>query len=480
VERILGEGGMGVVYRCIHTIIGKKVAMKVLRADLARDKEVTERFLNEARSASAIGNAHIIDISDFGLLPDGSTYFVMEFLEGDPLTKIVEGGTPVPIERLVNIARQLAEGLAAAHAAGIVHRDLKPDNIFLVRNEDDEIAKVLDFGIAKRTSAAFDVTTGTRTGAMMGTPYYMSPEQVEGSKTIDHRADLWALGVITFECVTGTRPFDDETLGALLLKICMKPIPVPSQIAQVPSGFDAWFARASRRAPEERFQSAREMMEALRVILTPGASGHANLPTPTADALESARAAIAIHASGDADLQSGERNAAPIQMAVERQSAMSEGHPAGVPRKNRMLPMLIGLCLLALVAAAVLLLGGPGDGASPKAGAPIRQVVDAPTVAAPTTERIAAPAHSVRLAVTPEHPAADPTSVPQPAARKHASVPVARPVPAANPPKPALAPPFAKRIAPPADTQPPVLRVSPAPAARPKQRPARTETEFGF
>src|SRR6185369_7093949 len=175
VEARLGEGGMGVVYRCVHTIIGKKVAMKVLRADLARDAEVTERFLNEAKSASTIGNAHIIDISDFGQFQDGSTYFVMEFLVGNPLTKAVEGGQAVPVSRIIHIARQLCEGLSAAHAVGIVHRDLKPDNIFLIeRGSEKDFVKILDFGIAK-VSTSGEGAKLTRAGAVFGTPHYMSP-----------------------------------------------------------------------------------------------------------------------------------------------------------------------------------------------------------------------------------------------------------------------------------------------------------------
>src|SRR5882724_7925267 len=173
VEAVLGEGGMGIVYRCTHTIIGKKVAMKVLRSDLARDAEVTERFLNEAKAASSIGNAHIIDISDFGQFPDGAAYFVMEFLNGIPLSKLLEGGQSLPIGRIVHLARQMAEGLAAAHAANIVHRDLKPDNIFLInRGADKDFIKILDFGIAKvSTSSAGQLT---RAGSVFGTPHYMS------------------------------------------------------------------------------------------------------------------------------------------------------------------------------------------------------------------------------------------------------------------------------------------------------------------
>ena len=183
IEAVLGEGGMGVVYRCRHRIIDKKVAMKVLRADLARDIEVTERFLLEAKAASAIGDENIIDISDFGLLPDGSTYFVMEYLDGQPLSKVLQGNQPVPLPRLLHIARQLSQGLAAAHDAGIVHRDLKPDNIFLItRGADKDFVKILDFGIAKvSTSAQGQITVA---GSVFGTPHYMSPEQAAGAPSI--------------------------------------------------------------------------------------------------------------------------------------------------------------------------------------------------------------------------------------------------------------------------------------------------------
>jgi serine/threonine-protein kinase len=253
VEAVLGEGGMGIVYRCTHTIIGKKVAMKVLRADLARDSEVTERFLNEARAASAIGNPHIIDISDFGQFPDRATYFVMEHLTGAPLSKLLEGNRALPLARILHIARQLCSGLSAAHAAGIVHRDLKPDNIFLIRRgAEHDFVKILDFGIAKTNAA----TRLTRDGAVFGTPHYMSPEQAAGNP-VDQRGDVYALGVILYEMACGKVPFDaDSFMGILTQHLYKAPIalsrlePPPPELSP---GLDAIVLKCLSKRPEDRY-----------------------------------------------------------------------------------------------------------------------------------------------------------------------------------------------------------------------------------
>jgi serine/threonine-protein kinase len=175
--------------------------------------------------------------------------------------------------------------LSRAHEAGIVHRDLKPDNVFLVVNEDEEVAKVLDFGIAKAQAHALGQDSSTRTGAIMGTAYYMSPEQISGTKNVDYRTDLWAMGVMACECLTGRRPFESETIGGITLKICVEPVPLPSSLAPVPPGFDDWFTKIVHRDPAQRFASARAAADALRQVCTGEAGVQAisgGVPQPSA------------------------------------------------------------------------------------------------------------------------------------------------------------------------------------------------------
>lgn len=268
VEKPLGEGGMGVVYLCRHTIIDKKVAMKVLRADLARNEEVTERFLNEARSASSIGNPHIIDISDFGRLPDGATYFVMEYLTGTSLADIVDQHEPIEPARIGYITLQLCEGLAAAHSAGIVHRDLKPDNIFLVnQGSRTDFVKILDFGIAKASRMPVRLT---QAGQVFGTPHYMSPEQASGAE-VDLRSDIYSVGVILYELATGELPFDADNFMAILTQHMHKAPPAPSSIeglAPLLPGLQELILKCLAKDPADRYQTMPELMGDLRAVFS--------------------------------------------------------------------------------------------------------------------------------------------------------------------------------------------------------------------
>ncbi|HEX2870687.1 MAG TPA: serine/threonine-protein kinase [Polyangiaceae bacterium] len=213
VDYVLGVGSMGIVYGARHAAVGKLVAVKALRAHLASDAEAIQRFNAEATAATSIGNQHIVETFDFGRLPDGTAYMVMEYLEGRSLAELIEGWSPLPLERITKIGVQIAEALNAAHLAGIVHRDLKPDNIFLCEREGDpDFVKILDFGIAK-----FGVSQArlTQAGAVFGTPAYMSPEQALGKAT-DGRTDVYALGVMLYEMACGRVPFSGENAIAVL------------------------------------------------------------------------------------------------------------------------------------------------------------------------------------------------------------------------------------------------------------------------
>ncbi len=263
----LGAGGMGTIWRAEHLVLQAPVAVKLIDREAVPDEDTVARFLREAKAAAALRSPHVVQIIDYGvdeLIP----FMVMELLEGENLAQRLKRIRRLSRQDTARILTHVGRAMQRAHEAGVVHRDLKPDNVFIVKNGDEELAKVLDFGVAKVQEAAFGPeSTRTRTGSILGTPFYMSPEQAQGNKAVDYRTDLWALGVIAFECLTGKRPFYSDGLGDLVLTICVRDLPIPSDIAPVPLGFDAWFAQACARDPEARFQSAREMTEALRDAL---------------------------------------------------------------------------------------------------------------------------------------------------------------------------------------------------------------------
>ncbi len=270
VESLLGEGGMGFVYRARHKVIDKRVAIKILKTDAKREKELTDRFLQEARSASSIGNPHIVDISDFGQLPDGATYFVMEYLDGGSLGErmALTKGTPWAVPRILHVGKQIALGLAAAHEAGIVHRDLKPDNVMIVaRGSDKDFVKILDFGIAKVIGD--ESQRITRAGSVFGTPHYMSPEQAAGTP-VDQRTDIYALGVILYELASGRVPFDaDNFMGILTQHMYKAPVSILALVpppGEVPPGLDAIVLKCLSKKPDGRYASMTDLVADLELL----------------------------------------------------------------------------------------------------------------------------------------------------------------------------------------------------------------------
>jgi serine/threonine-protein kinase len=262
----LREGGMGKVWTAEHLSLHSMVAVKLIDEELATRPEAVARFLREARAAAQIRSPHIVQVFDVGI-DNGIPFLAMELLQGESLAERLQRVSRLSPADTARLLSQVARGIARAHGVGLVHRDLKPDNVFLERNDEEELAKVLDFGVAKALIPGFDTESGaTRTGALIGSPHYMSPEQAEASTTLDHRTDVWSFGVMAFECLTGMKPFNQSSLGSQVLAICAWPMPLPSRVADVPIGFDAWFARACSRSPAGRFGSIQEAAQSLSQV----------------------------------------------------------------------------------------------------------------------------------------------------------------------------------------------------------------------
>jgi serine/threonine-protein kinase len=270
-EAPLARGGMGSIWAARHLRLGSRVAVKFMDPACAADPSSRTRFAREAKAAATLKSPHIVQVHDYGIEAE-IPYLVMELLEGEDLHARLGRRGRLSLPEAALLAAPIGKALRRAHEVGIIHRDLKPRNIFLARTDDEEIVKILDFGIAKQIGASVTGQT-TRTGEILGTPHFMSPEQLRGERDVDGRSDLWSLGVILFRATTGQLPFAGEILSLVITKILVDPLPSALQIApDLPPEIDAFFARALARDRDQRFASAHEMVEAF-TRLAASASG---------------------------------------------------------------------------------------------------------------------------------------------------------------------------------------------------------------
>jgi serine/threonine-protein kinase len=386
----LGEGGMGIVYLAEHPALGRKAAIKVLHQRLAADPQVVSRFFQEARASNAIRHPNIVEAYDYGTLPDGASYIIMEYLDGESLAARLRRRGRLPLRTALELAHQTAGALSAAHAQSIVHRDLKPDNLYLTRDPRSpgvEVIKVLDFGIAKlAASVDSQISHKTRTGTLMGTPLYMSPEQCLGVKEVDHRSDIYSLGCILFEMLCGEPPFVSEGFGALVnMHINQAPEKPSRRNPDVPSAVDRIILKLLAKSADERYAD----MQSVQAALAPEI---ARAPVPPA----AAETLPAVGVSGGRVMHA----------ATTLSDASAAVGTEEIPRRRRgMGPVLAVVGAVAVVGAFVASRFMSGDRAArpPVAAAPAPVPVAQPAVPAtpPPPAPAAAPTIEAALDSTP-------------------------------------------------------------------------------
>ena len=438
VERVLGQGGMGVVLAARHLHLDEPVAVKLMLEDTASNPEAAARFVREARAAARLQSMHVARVSDVGVLDDGRAYMVMEYLDGSDLAEVLQKNGPLAVGDAVDYVLQAGEAIAEAHSLGIVHRDLKPSNLFLTRRRDrTPHIKVLDFGISKAVTPG--VTSNmTQTSAMIGSPLYMSPEQMTSARDVDGRADIWALGVVMYELLTGSLPFSGETLPQICARVLQEDAPrLCAQRGDVPPELDAVVRRCLAKQPGDRFQDVAELAVALRGLAGPyGRSSVERILLLAGD--ETAQRISNEHALtlGDAAAQTGP------ELGKGTHAAWGDAR-ASVPRRRSALWFAVPAGLVAVLGVGAWfarakpeVIATPDATPSSVSAAPSLAVTPTPTAAELEPARPVMVAPSPAIAPTPgEAPAAVTVSVPKKnATRGSSSKPAPKPTPVAAKP----------------------------------------------
>jgi serine/threonine-protein kinase len=392
IENVIGEGGMGTVYRAKHVALGRALALKVLKTDLAKEADLAARFLQEAQATAAIKHPNIVSITDFGRLPDERPYFVMELLSGRTLAALIKAGGALPPRDAARIASAIADGLEAAHAAGVVHRDMKPENVFLLGEGASEV-RVVDFGAAMMIGA----TRLTKAGVVFGTPHYMSPEQAAG-RTVDHRADVYALGIMLYEMITGRVPFEGDTyMGVLTQHMFVAPRP-PTEIVPELDGklgaLEGVVLHALEKEPADRFATMREFGDAI------GAAFGARGATPSWPAPSSRRTPLPRGIADDLEL--------PTMGEIRERISAHDG----LERRSRARTWVTVIVAVAFV----VLCAGVGvrvySATEPVASSATPTASSSPPVIAPIATETVTP--SATVAITPPPPLLSSPSPPPP------------------------------------------------------------------